>query len=220
PPRLPPDSLYAGCYCEENIYLLARQFALDPALARAWDVFAVFISNGSKTVALWNQRLAATPGEVVVWDYHVVLLLRVKAKHLDANQRGQIEWPSAAWIYDFDSVLNGASMGDPISWQSASAMTYATPIPQVTSAPGWTLVLLDADSEEFYRSVFRVVPADTLFAQFASDRSHMLVPVDSPRYRPASPHAYTAPLPAWPAIRGAGVGAEVATNLMAAFVGM
>lgn len=46
------------------------------------------------------------------------------------------------------------------------------------------------------------------------------MPVDSPRYRPASPHAYTAPLPAWPAIRGAGVGAEVATNLMAAFVGM
>lgn len=54
------------------------------------------------------------------------------------------------------------------------ARASATPIPQVTSAPGWTLVLLDADSEEFYRSVFRVVPADTLFAQFASDRSHMV----------------------------------------------
>ncbi|KAF7968559.1 hypothetical protein HWV62_30093 [Athelia sp. TMB] len=174
----------------------APRFAGEAAIERVFDIFAVFISNTSKTVALWNQRLAASPGDVVVWDYHVVLLLRIKAKHLDAyNQplRGQ----SAAWIYDFDSVVDS-----PSPWQRYVSLTFG--------APG--------EIAPPYQSSFRVVPADMLFAQFVSDRSHMLVPLDSIRYSPERPHY--SPLPPWPAIRGAGARADVATNLMSTFVNM
>lgn len=81
-------------------------------------------------VALWNQRLAAPWEDVVVWDYHVVLLLRVKAKNLDANtnrnRNRDIDGNRAvaidasqsaemSWIYDLDSVLD-----DPCPWKSAS----------------------------------------------------------------------------------------------------
>ncbi|KAF7972662.1 hypothetical protein HWV62_17346 [Athelia sp. TMB] len=167
PPALLPNEPYAGCYCEENVFLLAQRFAGEAAIERVFDIFAVFISNASKTVALWNQRLAASPGDVVVWDYHVVLLLRIKAKHLDAyNQplRGQ----SAAWIYDFDSVVDS-----PSPWQSASVDQHD----------------ISTHAE--------------CHGKFAG---------------PERPHY--SPLPPWPAIRGAGARADVATNLMSTFVNM
>lgn len=49
PPRVPPDHVYTGCYCEENIYLLAKQFEDLPA--HGWDVHVVFISNAQKLVS-------------------------------------------------------------------------------------------------------------------------------------------------------------------------
>ncbi|KAJ6455725.1 N-terminal glutamine amidase-domain-containing protein [Mycena sanguinolenta] len=83
-PPIPPETTYTPFYCEENIYLLCQAF-----ISRQEDVSVVFISNENKTVALWNQKLRE--GSVVVWDYHVVLLLRSQ------DQR--------RWIYDFDTRL-------------------------------------------------------------------------------------------------------------------
>jgi len=60
-----------------------------------WNIYAVFISNQSKTVALWKQRKANSPSSPVVWDYHVVLLL---------TSRGR-EKIDQSWIYDFDTIL-------------------------------------------------------------------------------------------------------------------
>ena len=60
---------YQAYYCEENAYHLAR----DPILGgRARDV--VFVSNASRTFAMWNQRAAGQRGKALVWDYHVVVL--------------------------------------------------------------------------------------------------------------------------------------------------
>ncbi|KAJ7046632.1 N-terminal glutamine amidase-domain-containing protein [Mycena alexandri] len=83
-PPSTPDTVHTPFYCEENIYLLCEAFVLQQE-----EVSAVFISNEQKTVALWNQKL--NDESVVVWDYHVFLLLR---------SRGQQHW-----IYDFDSRL-------------------------------------------------------------------------------------------------------------------
>ncbi|KAF7338417.1 Nt-Gln-amidase domain-containing protein [Mycena venus] len=82
-PPSAPETVYTPFYCEENIYLLCEAF-----ITQGEDVSAVFISNELKTVALWNQKLNQS---VVVWDYHVVLLLRSR------DQR--------RWIYDFDTCL-------------------------------------------------------------------------------------------------------------------
>ncbi|KAJ7083830.1 N-terminal glutamine amidase-domain-containing protein [Mycena crocata] len=81
-----PETIQTPFYCEENIYLLCEAF-----LSQQQEVSAVFISNETKTVALWNQRLSKDAQTVVVWDYHVVLLLRTR--------EGQ------HWIYDFDTRL-------------------------------------------------------------------------------------------------------------------
>jgi len=52
PPPFPPDSVYAGQYCEENIYHLADLFLKQPSIKDVWDVAVVFISNESKAVRL------------------------------------------------------------------------------------------------------------------------------------------------------------------------
>ena len=61
---------YQAFYCEENIWWLAAEdrFA-------AQERWVTFISNRNKQVALRHQR-AAGDEPVIVWDYHVVLLVR------------------------------------------------------------------------------------------------------------------------------------------------
>lgn len=93
PPALPQQSPYTSCYCEENVYLLCQTFLTNEQVSSEWDIFGVFISNPSKTVALWGQKNARIPGSVVVWDYHVVLLLLPRLAG------------SGSWIYDFDTTL-------------------------------------------------------------------------------------------------------------------
>ncbi|MGF1529605.1 MAG: hypothetical protein ACFCBW_22905 [Candidatus Competibacterales bacterium] len=61
--------LYQPFYCEENVWQLC---ARPDVVAR--NHFAVFIANPRQTVAMAAQR-AAPPGQWVVWDYHVVLLM-------------------------------------------------------------------------------------------------------------------------------------------------
>ncbi|KIY66302.1 hypothetical protein CYLTODRAFT_398990 [Cylindrobasidium torrendii FP15055 ss-10] len=82
PPALPETAIYTSCYCEENIYFLAKSF-IDH------ETYVVFVSNENKTVAIWNQKRARSPDIPVVWDYHVILVLKT------AN---------SSWIYDFDAV--------------------------------------------------------------------------------------------------------------------
>ncbi|KAI0747678.1 hypothetical protein C8Q80DRAFT_689982 [Daedaleopsis nitida] len=59
---LPANSVYTSCYCEENVYLLARAFkaqAVAAAGARTdwpWEICVVFVSNGAKTVRTSTSR--------------------------------------------------------------------------------------------------------------------------------------------------------------------
>jgi hypothetical protein len=116
PPPLSTDSLYADRYCEENIYHLADLFVKQLSITRVWDVSVVFISNKSKAVrltaihvatatyavsqvALWNQKLAESADCAVLWDYHVILVLRLRSEHRTARQDVH------AWIYDYDTLL-------------------------------------------------------------------------------------------------------------------
>uniref|UniRef100_A0A0W0F986 Protein N-terminal glutamine amidohydrolase n=1 Tax=Moniliophthora roreri TaxID=221103 RepID=A0A0W0F986_MONRR len=115
PPLTPTDRQYTLFWCEENVYLLAQNFLRDAQIVSNWDLFAVFISNAAQTVrtvlwlvrdytnyplqvALWNQKLAQEPGLPVVWDYHVILVLRLRLK----NPGDQ----PVAWVYDFDTILS------------------------------------------------------------------------------------------------------------------
>ncbi|RDX52697.1 hypothetical protein OH76DRAFT_1399945 [Lentinus brumalis] len=184
-PPLPPGARYTSCYCEENVYLLAQTFveeagASSHAKPWPWEIYVVFISNGGKTVALWSQKARAG---VVVWDYHVVLVLRPHA-----NTQGDHEFaacgpsppppphPNAAtsqahsdpapdgvdqaWVYDFDTTLPV-----PCPWREYIAGTF----PYASDD-----ALADRIDPQF-RSLFRVIPAGIYLDYFASDRSHMIV---------------------------------------------
>lgn len=50
PPPLPAASVYTANYCEENVFLLAKQFLEDPTVSMLWEVHVLFLSNRSKSV--------------------------------------------------------------------------------------------------------------------------------------------------------------------------
>lgn len=76
---------YWPYYCEENIWHLCHD-----ARAQADARWVSFVSNAEQRVAMWRQRAALSDDEPVVWDYHVVLLVRHEAM-----------W----WIWDLDSTM-------------------------------------------------------------------------------------------------------------------
>ncbi|XP_053322451.1 protein N-terminal glutamine amidohydrolase [Spea bombifrons] len=80
---------YTSCYCEENVWKLC-EFVRDLHPQHLEEVYAVFLSNNSRAIPLWKQRLGKFD-EPVVWDYHVILL------HVTQGNPGL--------IYDLDSLL-------------------------------------------------------------------------------------------------------------------
>lgn len=76
---------YQRDYCEENVWHLAGEDAIDQDRAHV-----LFVTNASKRCALWCQQASEKPEDPVVWDYHVVLI-----EEADAG----------AHIYDLDSTL-------------------------------------------------------------------------------------------------------------------
>ncbi|KAF9264747.1 hypothetical protein L218DRAFT_201057 [Marasmius fiardii PR-910] len=144
PPTLPREVQYTQFWCEENVYLLARQFIQGLTFSR-WKVFVVFISNVNKTVALWNQKLSKETQRPVIWDYHVILVLRSNLLIEDHSTR-----PVTSWVYDFDSRL-----GAPLTWTEYSLQTFPPELPME------------------FQSTFRIVSGEQFVDDFASDRSHM-----------------------------------------------
>jgi len=67
----PSDPAYQPFYCEENIWLLAQ----NPCCGDGERLVAL-ITGAEGHVAMWHQKPADGPGEPLLWDYHVVLLVR------------------------------------------------------------------------------------------------------------------------------------------------
>ena len=67
------DCTYTSCYCEENVYLLCDRFVHGGSEDSPNECWAAWISNPSKSVAVWCQQGRGDEG-LAVWDYHVILL--------------------------------------------------------------------------------------------------------------------------------------------------
>ncbi|KAG6330626.1 hypothetical protein ID866_8462 [Astraeus odoratus] len=185
------NSVYTSHYCEENVYLLVQRALSAPDIHKKWEVYAVFISNPTKTVALWQQRAAGSRDKAVIWDYHVILALRGPMGSVAADNA--LEPDRGAWIYDLDTFLPV-----PCHWQ------------EVRSANMQPL-LVGGDVD--FCSLFRVVPGKEYLDNFASDRSHMIMSDLS-----QGPH-YIARPPSCPCICGPLAAAQgVRHNLMSHFV--
>jgi len=156
-----------------------------------------------------TKKAANDINNAVVWDYHVVLLLRSKGPSLvDSLDTQDVYEVQKNWVYDFDTRL-----AVPCSWTGArykvsSVQCFLKCDPEYVSHTFFT------DIPQQYQSLFRVVPGRVFLDYFASDRSHMLMPdTDGSRY--ISPPPGYGPV-CGPKIREAGI----ANNLMSSFVSM
>ncbi|KAF9533441.1 N-terminal glutamine amidase-domain-containing protein, partial [Crepidotus variabilis] len=202
PPSIPQDSVYTSCYCEENVYMLSKSFSSDPEITKIWDPFVVFISNSSKTVALWSQKAAPKPDGPVVWDYHVVLILKSKIFQYESHGTDS-GLQHDAWVYDFDTTLE-----NPSNFQEYVMHTFSDGLPPS------------------FQSLFRVISASDFLEFFASDRSHMLVTAHGPDISAdggisTNISRYYSPPPLYHPIQGSAAAANgVIHNLMSHYVDM
>ncbi|XP_006458497.1 hypothetical protein AGABI2DRAFT_64499 [Agaricus bisporus var. bisporus H97] len=198
PPGLPADLVYTRCYCEENVYLLCEDFMSRKDVCERWDIWVVFISNETKTVALWDQKVAREPGAPVLWDYHVILVLESTKAFKAANSDCENETQTArSWVYDFDTLITPV----PCTWLVSEVRGVAPYI--------YPLMLKE-------NSMFRLIPGSIFINYFASDRSHMLIPDQG---REAA--IYISPPPEHAPLCGAEARkAGVKNNLMERFVTM
>ncbi|KAM3171836.1 hypothetical protein ACTXT7_015788, partial [Hymenolepis weldensis] len=82
--------IYTSQYCEENVYKLIEFIKEN---RNPSEIYAVFISNRSKKVPLFFQRNCRSSDGLAVWDYHVIVILRL---NLDAQFQ----------VYDLDTTLD------------------------------------------------------------------------------------------------------------------
>jgi hypothetical protein len=91
---------YCPFYCEENIWqLCADQRGL---LGVGGDRRVLMISNAARRVAMWGQRISSDPELPVVWDYHVIMLLRRGGlwNAWDLDARDPTPRPATRWLED------------------------------------------------------------------------------------------------------------------------
>ncbi|KAH8108170.1 N-terminal glutamine amidase-domain-containing protein [Cristinia sonorae] len=189
------------------------------ASRECWDVFAVFISNHDKMVAIWCQKA----NDIVVWDYHVVLVVRPRLEptlhQQDSGDNGSSDTnrnPESpeSWIYDFDTRL-------PMPYRAAEYMMNSFPY----AFQGKDVI------DPRYVSLFRVVSIQDYLDHFASDRSHMIVRQTDAQLREEHEGEvadvlpgtirYSSPPPLYPPLCGAKAREKgVGHNLMESFVSM
>jgi hypothetical protein len=80
----PENFLYRSCYCEENIWHLARE-----EWFREREAMVVIVSGEGRYRRLWFQNSAGSPEAPVYWDYHVILL----------------SFEEGWWVWDLDTSL-------------------------------------------------------------------------------------------------------------------
>lgn len=159
----------------------------------------------SVQVALWNQKLAQQDLYPVVWDYHVVMALRLRTAPSSEVQQSEGADDLAdttgaicrCWVYDFDTRL-----GLPCPAEKYITQSFR-PCPAR------------------FQSMFRVVPGQDYIDYFASDRSHMLSPSSSQLQIQGHQPEYSKPPPGYPCLVGKKAAeAGVTNNLMQSFVSM
>ncbi|GAA5868744.1 hypothetical protein JCM1840_004379 [Sporobolomyces johnsonii] len=210
PAHDPFSSLYTPFYCEENVYLLLQSLHSSPS--RFSRCYAAFISNPIRHCLLFKQkasRRTEMEGSYVIWDYHVVAVV------VEREEDGE-EVKERVRVLDRDSRLG----------MSVDLADYV----QETFQPD---LYEQTNVDVALRSRIRVVPAQDFLANFASDRSHMLLPTATANLSSSDasdlsssplaslPARYIQPAPPYPAICGSSALARGQThNLWTKFLDM
>jgi len=83
------DCVYTPCFCEENIWHLAKSIMESNKNTPDFNCYVIFLSNSKKCVHLWKQKALQNDG-LTFWDYHVFLIIQHKSQTL---------------VFDMDTVL-------------------------------------------------------------------------------------------------------------------
>ena len=98
------EQIYTSCYCEENIWHLCDKIKKSKCLKESHKAYVIFISNENRAVPLWNQASSESEEGLVIWDYHVILILKKN---------------NASEVYDLDT-----SLPYPCDFQSYTKATF------------------------------------------------------------------------------------------------
>lgn len=135
----PTSFAYQAYYCEENIWQLAQR-----PPANTTHTHTLLISNPTRSCALWLQRAAPAKDQVVIWDYHVILIGKGKGEGTE-----EASW----WVWDLDTWL-----GCPVPALTYLSLTFS-------GHDQWPAL---------YKPMFRLLPAADYVEVLSTDRSHML----------------------------------------------
>ena len=85
---------YTPYFCEENVWHLCAEPRFEGRDGRV-----AFISNPRRTCAFWCQRAAPSPWQPVIWDYHVIYLVRLAFGWEVWDLDSTLEVPTSAGTY-------------------------------------------------------------------------------------------------------------------------
>lgn len=140
-------------------------------------VFVCFMSNAFQQLTIWKQKIGDPQNDGgVVWDYHVIVIVRPDpaeiggkcscAKSIGLSSSARAAQPPcacAAWVYDMDS-----SLPFPCPMPLYARAAFRAHLPEPAG--------LGPTARRKRERLFRVCGAHQFLQQFASDRSHMIVP--------------------------------------------
>jgi hypothetical protein len=98
---------YSPLFCEENIWWLAANM-MESGINEQ-DLKVLFFSNPHKSILMLNQR-AAEKGNLVLWDYHVVLLVDIDQQVDVFDFDTRLSFPSDLKTYMLNSFPDQASL--------------------------------------------------------------------------------------------------------------
>ena len=98
---------YTAFFCEENIWWLAHDLVEN--YPQITNMQVLFLTNPDESIVLLNQKNTA-PGQVTVWDYHVILYATIDHDSLIFDFDSKLEFPTPARTYTAYTFPQQASL--------------------------------------------------------------------------------------------------------------
>ncbi|XP_015523415.1 protein N-terminal glutamine amidohydrolase [Neodiprion pinetum] len=92
------DCVHTSCYCEENVWKLCQDVATrhGPELQHC---YVAFISNPGRSVPLWRQKAGKDEDQLVLWDYHAILIYAPDDRAVVYDLDSALPFPTHFWKY-------------------------------------------------------------------------------------------------------------------------
>lgn len=144
------------------------------------QLFTVFISSPEKRTPFWFQK--TNPRNVVVWDYHVILIQKFQQQEQQRNE---------SLVFDLDTVLDFPC---PFREYIGNSLLTTLALKQRMRDTDENRKnhIMNQYIQMFNRIRFRIVSSKMFYENFSSDRSHMIDKISN---------EWMSPPPSYPCIK-------------------